>query len=53
MADPKTCPNAGKNANCTCPYTDCARHGACCQCIAYHLPQKQLPQCYVKAGVRG
>ena len=53
MADLKDCPNAGKNPKCTCSYTDCPRHGSCCRCIAYHLPQKQLPQCYVKAGVRG
>ncbi|MCD8140228.1 MAG: DUF6485 family protein [Planctomycetaceae bacterium] len=51
MAQTTPCPNAGKNQGCTCPHTSCARHGACCQCIAYHLPQKQLPQCYVKAGM--
>lgn len=49
----KDCSNMEKNKQqCTCAYTNCPRHGVCCQCVAYHLPQKQLPQCYVKAGVK-
>ena len=48
----KPCPNTDKNnAFCTCGNTNCPRHGICCQCIAFHLPQKQLPQCYRKAGL--
>lgn len=48
----KTCPNSKANSkSCTCTHTSCARHGVCCACIAYHLPMKQLPQCYVKAGL--
>ena len=31
--------------NCTCTYTSCSRRGACCQCLAYHLPKQQLPGC--------
>lgn len=48
------CPNGEKNKmRCTCPHSNCARHGICCECVAYHLPQQQLPQCYVRAGIKG
>ncbi len=53
MPERKVCPNRGLNNEfCTCPYTDCERHGVCCECVQYHLPKKQLPQCYVKAGMK-
>ena len=37
-----------KDANlksCTCSYTSCGRRGVCCDCIAYHLKNRQLPGC--------
>ena len=42
MAEP--CPNvaAGK---CSCSYPGCPRHAKCCECLAYHLAQKELPGC--------
>jgi hypothetical protein len=33
-------------ARCTCPYTDCERHGACCKCAAYHRDCGDLPMCF-------
>ncbi|MBF0102802.1 MAG: cytosolic protein [Desulfobacterales bacterium] len=30
---------------CTCSYESCSRKGMCCDCIAYHLKQRQLPGC--------
>jgi hypothetical protein len=30
---------------CTCTYPGCPRHGKCCECLAYHLAQQQLPGC--------
>lgn len=40
------CPNQKKNdARCTCSYPGCPRHGLCCDCLHYHLAQKQLPAC--------
>lgn len=51
--DFKPCPNRANNKDfCTCSHTDCSRHGVCCQCVQFHLNQRQLPQCYVKAGVK-
>jgi hypothetical protein len=32
-------------AKCTCSDTSCKRHGACCQCVAYHREAKNLPMC--------
>ena len=30
---------------CTCTYTSCDKTGVCCDCIEYHLAQRQLPGC--------
>ena len=30
---------------CTCTYPGCPRKGVCCECISYHLQNKQLPGC--------
>lgn len=30
---------------CTCSYDGCPRQGVCCECIAYHWNNKQLPGC--------
>jgi hypothetical protein len=41
------CPNQEANTRqCTCDYEPCPRKGVCCQCIAYHRDQGQLPGCY-------
>lgn len=30
---------------CNCSYEPCPRKGVCCDCLQYHLKQKQLPAC--------
>ena len=30
--------------NCTCTYS-CTTKGVCCDCLAYHLKNRQLPGC--------
>ena len=30
---------------CTCSYKGCPRKGICCECISYHLSNRQLPGC--------
>ncbi len=42
MADCKRETNA---ENCTCTFTNCELRGMCCECIAKHLKDKQLPGC--------
>lgn len=47
----KPCPNLDLNEKaCPCPYTDCARHGICCQCVANHRKSGDLPLCFRKKG---
>ena len=31
--------------NCNCSYEPCSRKGICCDCIRYHLKNRQLPGC--------
>lgn len=41
------CGNSRKNnAMCNCTYTGCSRHGVCCECLAYHRANNELPACY-------
>jgi hypothetical protein len=30
---------------CPCTYEPCSRKGVCCECLAYHLAQNELPAC--------
>jgi len=31
--------------NCNCTYKGCLRKGRCCECLKYHLKNKELPAC--------
>ena len=37
--------------NCTCTYEPCSRKGICCECINYHLGNKQVPACFFPPDV--
>ena len=40
------CINKEKNLkNCNCTYS-CSKKGVCCECIAYHRKNNELPACY-------
>ncbi|OGJ16904.1 cytosolic protein [Candidatus Pacearchaeota archaeon RBG_13_36_9] len=30
---------------CNCTYKGCERKGFCCECLSYHLKNKELPAC--------
>ena len=30
---------------CTCTYEPCSRKGRCCECLAYHWSNRELPGC--------
>ncbi len=32
-------------SKCTCTYPSCSRKGKCCECLAYHLKNNELPAC--------
>ncbi len=31
---------------CNCTYEPCSRKGVCCECVAYHRSNKELPACF-------
>ena len=33
---------------CTCPHTECKRHGKCCECGNFHRERGELPNCFRK-----
>ena len=38
----------GKDKNltrCPCTWHSCSRKGICCECLDYHLAQRELPAC--------
>lgn len=40
------CDNLEANLEfCNCTYEPCPRKGNCCECIRYHLRQRELPAC--------
>ena len=42
--------NKEKNLKaCNCTYDPCPRKGICCECIEYHLGNKQVPACFFSA----
>ncbi|WP_084154161.1 DUF6485 family protein [Maridesulfovibrio frigidus] len=46
----ENCSNKVNNAkNCPCTYTNCDKHGLCCDCVQYHRKKDQLPACYFTA----
>lgn len=50
MSPAKTCDNFDGNMKaCNCTYEPCPRKGTCCECIAYHRSNRQLPACFFPA----
>jgi len=45
------CKQEKNRAGCNCTYEPCPRKGLCCDCIGYHLRQRQLPACCFPAAV--
>ena len=35
--------------NCTCTYSSCSRRAVCCDCVQYHLRNRELPGCFFPA----
>jgi hypothetical protein len=41
------CKNYALNMGiCNCTYEPCSRKGHCCECVAYHRKNNELPACY-------
>jgi len=43
------CKKNSNKAACTCTYEPCSRKGACCDCVAYHRDNGELPGCFFTA----
>jgi len=43
------CQIAKNLKNCPCTYSGCPRKGKCCECIAHHRVNDELPACYFSA----
>ncbi len=39
------CKQEENRAKCNCTYEPCDKKGICCECIAYHWRNKELPAC--------
>jgi hypothetical protein len=39
------CKKATNKSRCNCTYEPCSRKGICCDCLAYHLANRELPGC--------
>ncbi len=46
------CTQKANLKNCTCTY-DCERRGKCCDCVAYHRRNGELPGCFFDAKSEG
>ena len=46
------CVKEANSEKCPCTYTSCERHGACCQCIAYHRDKNEMVACYYLCWLR-
>ena len=45
------CKKSDNLKKCTCTYTPCSNKGVCCDCLSYHLKNRQLPGCcFTKEG---
>jgi hypothetical protein len=44
-----SCPHQKNPVPCPCTYPGCARHGTCCECVAYHRASGEVPGCFFSA----
>ena len=39
------CKKEKNKEKCNCTYEPCSRKGVCCDCIAFHISNRELPAC--------
>jgi len=39
------CKSAKNKGRCNCTYEPCGRKGVCCDCLAFHWRNRELPAC--------
>ncbi|MCU0607009.1 MAG: DUF6485 family protein [Candidatus Edwardsbacteria bacterium] len=40
------CRKESNKTSCTCTYEPCPRKGVCCECVAYHRKNGEVPGCF-------
>ncbi|GAB4033867.1 MAG: DUF6485 family protein [Elusimicrobiota bacterium] len=40
------CKKKENAASCSCSYDPCPRKGVCCECVAYHRENGEIPGCF-------
>jgi len=45
------CKKSKNIKKCNCTYKGCSRKGVCCECLSYHLENKELPACCFPSDV--
>lgn len=40
------CKKEENKLRCNCSYESCSRKGICCECLNYHLANRELPACF-------
>jgi len=40
------CKKEQNKKSCTCTYASCPKSGVCCECVKYHLRNRELPGCF-------
>ncbi|OGW75312.1 MAG: cytosolic protein [Omnitrophica bacterium RBG_13_46_9] len=44
------CKKEKNMTHCSCTYEPCGRKGICCECVQYHLKNRELPGCFFPAN---
>ena len=39
------CKKDRNSLSCNCSYNPCQRKGVCCDCLSYHIANRELPAC--------
>jgi len=45
------CKKSSNLKKCSCTYPNCPRKGMCCECLSYHLKNRELPACFFPKDV--
>jgi len=49
ITPPMECRKEANMEMCTCTYPGCSKKGICCECVAYHRDNGEIPGCFFDA----
>lgn len=47
------CNRQNNKTSCTCTYEPCLRKGVCCECVAFHRRNGEVPGCFFSKNGEG